>query len=335
MQPPPRKRIVLIVGPGTLPSQGRDRMDLTHYNVRFSHKGRLSGAEILAALPELQDFADVAVDPAAPPPVATHADLCGLAVHVQAVVDGADVDGVVFAQGTNTLEETAFFLNLTLATRKPVVVVAAQRPFTAISTDAHLNLVNAVRVAACDAAASLGVLAVANSEINAARDVTKTSTFQVQTFRSRGVGLLGYADADRIVFYRAPTRRHTWNSEFHAIPATGRLPCVDILYAHTGARAGLARAAVALGAEGLVVAGIGAGALGLFADELKVLAREGVCVVRSARVGEGRVIPTGNAHEEGMIAADNLNPQKAALLLALALTRTRDVSRMQTMFDTY
>jgi L-asparaginase len=132
---------------------------------------------------------------------------------------------------------------------------------TAISTDAHLNLVNAIRVAACADAQGKGVVTVTNSEINAARDVTKTSTFQVQTFRSRDLGLLGYADADRVVFYRAPLRRHTTLSEFD-IMAINMLPKVEILYPHTGTNPALARAAVALGAQGLVIAGIGAGGLG-------------------------------------------------------------------------
>ena len=226
-------------------------------------------------------------------------------------------------QGTNTLEETAFFLNLVLKTAKPVVVVGAQRPFTAVSTDAHLNLANAVRVAACAEARGKGVMVVTNSEINAGRDVTKTFTFQVQTFRSRDLGVLGYADADRIVFYRTPTRIHTEGSEFTLADADN-LPKVEVLYGHTGADPRLARAAVDLGARGLVIAGIGAGAMGLYLDTLVALAREGVKVVRSARVGEGRVIAIGNTHEEGTIAADNLNPQKAAILLAFAMARGKD-----------
>ena len=173
-----------------------------------------------------------------------------------------------------------------------------------------------------------------NSEINAGRDVTKTSTFQLQTFRSRDLGVLGYADADRIVFYRAPLRRHTLRSEFD-INAIDSLPAVEVLYSHTGSNPGLARAAVALGAVGLVVAGVGAGALGVYADEIRALVGEGVVVVRSARVGEGRVLATGNAHVDGTIAADNLNAQKAALLLALALTKTRDAAVIQAMFDEY
>lgn len=327
-------RVCLVVCPGTLPSQGIHRFDISHYNVRYSGKGRLTARQMLEQLPELSGFADLEPDENEPFPVATHADLARFARHMQSVVDRADIDGAVVVQGTNTLEETAFFLNLVLKTAKPVVVVGSQRPFTAVSTDAHLNLANAIRVAACEEARGKGVLVVTNSEINAGRDVTKTFTFQVQTFRSRDLGVLGYADADRIVFYRTPTRIHTLASQFTLADADN-LPKVEVLYGHTGADPRLARAAVDLGAKGLVIAGIGAGAMGLYLDTLVALAREGVKIVRSARVGEGRVIATGNTHEEGTIAADNLNPQKAAILLAFAMARGKDNSAIQAIFDTY
>ena len=157
------------------------RFDIAHYNERFSGEGRLDGRAILAMLPEISDVAHVVADGVEPSPVATHGDLARFARRVQGVADDESVDGVVIVQGTNTLEETAFFLNLALKTQKPVVIVGAQRPFTAVSTDAHLNLANAVRVAACPEAWGKGVLVATNSEINAARDVTKTFTFQVQT----------------------------------------------------------------------------------------------------------------------------------------------------------
>jgi L-asparaginase len=329
-----KARVSLIVCPGTLPSQGAHRFDITHYNVRHSGKGRLSAREMLAHLPELAEFADIEPDENEPFPVATHANLARFARHVQSIVDRADIDGAVVVQGTNTLEETAFFLNLVIKSTKPVIVVGAQRPFTAVSTDAHLNLANAIRVAACPEAHGKGVLVVANSEINAGRDVTKTFTFQVQTFRSRDLGVLGYADADRVIFYRTPTRIHTANSEF-TLNDADNLPQVEILYGHTGADPRLARAAVDLGAKGLVIAGIGAGAMGVYLDTLTALAAEGVKIVRSARVGEGRVLATGNTHEEGTIAADNLNPQKAAILLAFAMARGKDNAAIQAIFDTY
>jgi L-asparaginase len=329
-----KARVSLVVCPGTLPSQGINRFDITHYNIRHSGKGRLTAREMMAQLPEIEGFADVEPDENEPFPVATHADLARFARHMQGVLDRPEIDGAVVVQGTNTLEETAFFLNLVLKTSKPLIVVGAQRPFTAVSTDAHLNLVNAVRVAACPHAHGLGVLVVTNSEINAGRDVTKTFTFQVQTFRSRDLGVLGYADADRIVFYRTPTRIHTMTSQFTLADAD-KLPKVEILYGHTGADPRLARAAIDLGAKGLVIAGIGAGAMGVYLDTCVALAADGIKIVRSARVGEGRVLAVGNAHEEGTIGADNLNPQKAAILLAFAMAHDMDNADIQSIFDTY
>jgi L-asparaginase len=164
--------------------------------------------------------------------------------------------------------------------------------------------------------------------------VTKTNTYRVHTFRSRDLGILGYADGDRIVFYRAPTRRHTHQSEFD-VDQIGDLPRVDIIYVFTGARPDLAHAAVQAGAQGLVIAGSGAGSTGEMRKELAKIAAQGTVVVRSARVGDGRVIRDDNWQEPGMVAADNLSPHKAAWLLSLALTKTRDPDVIQRMFDEY
>jgi len=328
------RSVRLLIGPGTLPSQGVDRLDMLRYGVWISGRKPLDGHALLAAVPEIAAFATVTVDDGNPHPIGTPDDLKALALRVEALARAPDVDGIVFVQGTNSIEENAYFLNLTVRTGKPVVVTGAQRPFTALSSDGPLNLLNAVRVAACEEARGKGVLVVANGEINAARDVTKTDTYRLQTFRSRELGILGYADPDRIVFYRAPTRRHTTQSVFD-LAGAGALPRVDIVYVTTGARADLAEAAVKLGAQGLVIAGSGAGSTGDMRKPLAELVKQGVAVVRSARVGDGRVIRDDNWQEPGMIAADNLSPQKAAVLLALALTRTRDPDAIQEFFDTY
>ena len=234
-------RIQLVIGPGTLPSQGRDRMDLTHYSEKLSGRPRLDGAAMLAALPEIASLAHVTVDDANPHEMAKPDELRALGLYMDALMKRDDVDGAVWVQGTNSLEETAFFLNLVVHTDKPLTVVGAQRPFTAISTDAHLNLYNAIRVAACAEAGGKGVLVVTNSEINAARDVTKTFTYQVQTFRSRDLGVLGYVDPDRVAFYRAPVRRHTAHSDFDltgvaTMPARRNLVCACRRQSGHGAR---------------------------------------------------------------------------------------------------
>jgi L-asparaginase len=268
-------------------------------------------------------------------PFDTAEDLKALSLRINGHLNDPDITGIVFTHGTNTIEETAYFLNLTLKSDRPMVIVGAQRPFTTLSSDGPLNLLNAIRVAANPASRGKGVLVVLNDEINAAREVTKTNTYRVQTFQSRDLGLLGYADPDRIVYYRAPTRKHTTQTEFD-LTQINSFPRVDILYAHTGNDGELAKASVALGAKGLVIAGVGAGHAQNARRVLKELSDEqGVRIVRSARLGAGRVIRDDNWQEPGFIAADNLNPQKARILLQLALTKTADPDEIQRMFDEY
>jgi L-asparaginase len=328
------RSIRLLLGPGTLPSQGVDRLDMLRYGVWISGMQPLDGHALLKAVPEIAQFANVTVDDGNPHPMATFDDLKKLALHIEKLAGDPSVDGIVFVQGTNSIEENAYFLNLTVRTNKPVIVTGAQRPFTGLSSDGPINLLNAIRVAASDEAKGKGVLVVTNGEINAARDVTKTDTYRLQTFRSRELGVLGYADVDKIEFYRAPVRRHTQDSVFD-LSKVGAMPRVDIIYVFTGARADLAEAAVKLGAKGLVIAGSGAGSAGDMRKPLAEIVKQGVAVVRSARVGEGRVVRDDNWQEPGMIAADNLNPQKAAVLLSLALTKTRDPDEIQKFFDLY
>ena len=323
-----------MIGPGTLPGQGVDRMDMLRYAEWVSGRKPLTGNELLAALPEIGRIAKVEVDDKNPHPIDSAKALQAIAGRMELVARRPEVGGIVFVQGTNSIEETAYFLNLTVHADKPIVVTGAQRPFTALGSDGPLNLIDAIRVAASSEARGVGVLVVANSEINAARDVTKTNTYRLQTFRSRDLGILGYTDPDQIVFYRMPTRRHTINSEFD-IANLERLPRVDVIYVFTGARADLANAAVNAGAQGLVIAGSGAGSTGEMRKELGKLAAQGVVIVRSSRVGDGRVVRDDNWQEPGMVAADNLSPHKAAWLLTLALTRTRDPDAIQRMFDEY
>jgi L-asparaginase len=329
----PLPRIRLLVGPGTLPSRGKDRMDFTNY--RRSGRPRMTAAELLAEIPEVEQTASVEAEDGAPHEVATLEDIRKLATRVNELLQRPDLDGLVFVQGTNTLEETAYFLTLTVHSTKPVVVTGAQRPFTALSSDAPLNLFNAIRTAAHPESRGKGVVVVTNDEINCARDVTKTSTYKVQTFRSRDLGLIGYADPDRVLYYRTPTRRHTVGSEF-SVEGVKTLPRVDILYVYTGTRPGIAEAAVQAGARGLVIDGIGAGAAGnLHAECTEIAASRRAVVVRSARVGEGRVLSDSGWHERNMVAADNLSAQKAAVLLSLALTKTNEPDEIQRIFDEY
>ncbi len=268
-----------------------------------------------------------------------------LATRTQAALENPEISGVVITHGTDTMEETAFFLNLVVSADKPVVLVGAMRPATAISADGPMNLYNAVAVAAHPDTRARGVLVVANDEIHFAREVAKTNTTQVGTFASGHRGLAGLVHAGRLHLYAPPVRRHTSGSEFAARPPTGEtpgprraLPRVDIVYAHAGMGRELIDAAVQADARGLVIAGMGDGNLGAVALAAAAeAAKAGVAVVRSSRAGGGVVERNIEVDDDGLgfIAADELNPQKARVLLMLALTRTRDVRVLQQFFFTY
>jgi L-asparaginase len=232
-----------------------------------------------------------------------------------------DLAGFAILHGTATLEETAFFLNLTLAIPQTVVLVGAQRPVSALGTDAGINLVNALRVAGSSVTRNLGVLVVLNDEIHAARDVVKTSTYRQQTFRSLDFGALGHVDGDGIHIYRKPAREHAPNGAFASMTNLD-LPRVDIIMSYAGADGVLIDAAVAAGARGLVSAGLAPGLT--TPGERKALERaasSGIVVVQCSRAASGRVGRRRYLSEAGMIAGEDFSPQKARILLSLALAR--------------
>ncbi len=260
-----------------------------------------------------------------------------LAARAQAALAEPDIAAVVITHGTDTMEETGYFLNLVVHSAKPVVLVGAMRPATEISADGPMNLYNAVAVAVHPAARGRGVLVVANDEIHFAREVSKTNTTQVGTFKATHRGLAGLVHAGRLHLYAPPVRRHTTESEFSVGPATV-LPRVDIVYAYAGMGRELIDAAVRAGAKGLVIAGVGDGNLNTVAlAATAAAARAGVAVVRSSRTGGGVVERNLEISDDelGFIAADELNPQKARVLLMLGLTRTADPAALQEMFFTY
>jgi L-asparaginase len=247
-----------------------------------------------------------------------------------------DLAGIVILHGTASLEETAYFLSLTAKIDLPIVVVGAQRPASALSSDAGMNLANAIRTAACPASKGMGVLVLLNDEIQAARDVTKTSTFRLQTFRTADFGVLGHADGDAIVYYRKPLRRTAPDTEFD-VRTRDALPRVDIVYSYIGSDGTASRAFVAAGAKGVVSAGFAPGFAG--SGEATVLAeaitKTGLVVVQSTRAGSGRTVRTTKLRELGFLAADNLTPQKARILLSLALTVSNDPVEIERMFAVY
>jgi L-asparaginase len=251
------------------------------------------------------------------------------------VRDQPGLSGIVITHGTSSLEESAYFLNLVLKVDVPVVLVGAQRPASALSGDGGLNLVNAVRVAASPEARGMGVLVLMNDEINAARDVAKLSTMRVQAFQSPDFGLLGQADGDRVSFYRRPLRRSAPDTEFD-IRGLAALPRVDIQYAYVGSDGAAVRAFIAAGARGIVSAGFAPGFPGpADAEALGEAMQAGIVVVQSTRAGSGRAYPERWSREGRFLSADNLTPQKARLLLALALTVTDDPVEIARIFATY
>jgi L-asparaginase len=243
--------------------------------------------------------------------------------------------GIVITHGTASLEETAYFLSLTLKIAIPVVLVGAQRPASALSGDGPMNIVNAIRVAADPGARGLGALVLLNDEIQAARDVTKTSTLRMQTFRTADFGVLGHADGDMIAWYRKPIRKIAPDTEFD-VRGMEALPRVDIAYCYAGADGAAIDAFVAAGAKGIVTAGFAPGYVTpamVKAGEAAVAA--GVKVVLSSRAGSGRTFRTQRGDKSGFISADNLTPQKARILLSLALTKGLDDDGIRRAFATY
>jgi len=260
-----------------------------------------------------------------------------LARRVNELAAMSDVAGIVITHGTDTIEETAYFLNLVVKSRKPVVLTAAMRPSTALSADGPLNFFNAVAVAANKDAAGRGVLVVVNDWIHGGSSLTKTSTTAVQTFLSPIRGLIGTVAYGEAEFYRGPVGRNTVDSEF-SLNGVATLPRVDIIMAYENMDGALIDAAVASGARGLVIAGVGNGNMTKAAvDALAAQAKKGIVCVRSSRVPTGRVGRNVEVNDDelGLVASLELNPQKARVLLRLALTKTKDAKQIQRYFDEY
>jgi L-asparaginase len=262
--------------------------------------------------------------------------LLKLAKRINELTRSNDVDGIVITHGTDTMEESAFFLNLTVKTDKPVVMVGSMRPSTAVSADGPLNLYNAVGVAADPKAKGRGVMVVMNDWIHGAHSLTKTSTTAVQTFMSPVRGLVGIAAYGKNDFYTTPQWAHTTKSEFDIATVT-TLPRVDIIFAYEDMSPALIDAS-ATGAKGIVIAGVGNGNMNKASvDAAANAVKKGVVVVRSSRVATGSVGRNVELDDDklGFIASDELNPQKARILLTLALLKQHTPKEIQDMFYKY
>ncbi|AKZ61563.1 L-asparaginase [Herbaspirillum hiltneri N3] len=260
-----------------------------------------------------------------------------LSKRVNTLLAQSDVDGIVITHGTDTIEETAYFLDLTVHSKKPVVIVGSMRPSTAISADGPINLYNAVLLAGSQEAIGKGVLVTLNDQINAAREVTKTNTSTLDTFKTPELGFLGYIQGSKPFFYRQSTRKHTVDSEFD-ISKLDVLPQVDIVYGYANMNPIALNAFVAAGAKGIIHAGVGDGSLNnTVAPSLSEARKKGVVIVRASRVGQGIVARNGEADDDKLdfVVSDTLNAQKARILLMLALTKTSDTKAIQKIFYSY
>jgi len=260
-----------------------------------------------------------------------------LANRINELLATDDVDGIVITHGTDTQEETAFFLNLVVKSNKPVVTTGSMRPSTAVSAEGPLNLYNAVAIAADKKAIGYGVLVVMNDQIHSAHGVTKTNTTSVQTFMSPMHGLTGAVIYGQHEFYSKPHGIHTTDSEF-SVEGITKLPRVDIIYASVDSPADLIDFSIKAGAKGIVIAGVGNGNMnGASLAACKKAAENGIVIVRSTRVPTGYVLRNAevNDDENSTIASDELNAQKSRVLLMLALQKDRSLEDIQKLFYTY
>lgn len=338
----------LLAAPGAAPllETGREaalprvRLIATGGTISNQAGGRLSPDELVALVPDLDGLVDAETEAFAnvPSNALTLDQWVRLARRIdQVFAADADLAGVVVTSGTDTLEELAFFLHLTVRRARPVVVVGAMRRPESLGYDGAANLRQAFRTAAAAGSRGRGVLVVLNGAIHSAREVTKTDAANLHAFDTRGYGVLGIVARDRVVYYRGIERRHTVTSEFD-VSGVGRLPRVDVVMAYQGASGDLIRAAVDRGADGVVIAGAGAGSTSPGQrDAIAYADARGVFVVMTTRTGRGRIAPrrAGGARPQRRISGEDLAPVKARILLMLALGKTRDAAGIQRIFGEY
>lgn len=302
--------------------------------------GRLTAEELVNSMPGLERFVRPEFEQFANTSSAalTLKQWVDLANRINTLLtEDSDLSGIVVTSGTDTLEETAYFLDLTLHTEKPVVVVGSMRNPSTLGYEGAANLLDGYRVAADPASRGKGVLVVLNDEINSARDVTKTDAHRLDTFQSRDYGILGVVDADRVVYYRDVVKRHTSRSEFD-VSHLDTLPRVDVVMTYQGASGDVIKAIVDQGARGIVIASAGAGATSGTQDEgIRYAIDKGVFVVTTTRTGSGRIASRsrGSSGTRFQIQGEDLAPVKARILLMLALTKTKDGADIQRMFTEY
>jgi L-asparaginase len=324
-------RIAILATGGTIVSSATTTTGTIDYTVTDTVH------DLIAAVPEAASIANLVGEQICnlPSQDISNATLLTLARRINTLFESGTADGIVVTHGTDTLEETAYFLNLTVRSPKPVVVVGAMRPATALSADGPLNLYNAVRLAASPEAQDRGVMVVMNDRIAGARSITKTHTIAPDAFSAGELGYLGLFAGEAIRFENRSLRCHTRASEF-ILDGLDELPAVEILFGYQSMTGTFFDAAIASGARGIVFAAPGNGSLCHAAKAgANRLLQHGIVFVNASRVGAGLVTLKPDDEENGIIAADSLNPQKARILLSLALTVTDERARIQQMFATY
>jgi L-asparaginase len=326
-----RPKVHILGTGGSISGIGPHRLDYTLYP---DSGKKLTIEQLLARIPEARELAELSGEDVLQvgSPSIGPAQWLQLQERIEALFAKATA-GIVITHGTATLEETAYFLHLTVKSERPVVITGAMRPPSAVGTDADLNLLDAIRLAAAPEAAGRGVLTLLNNEIQSARDVTKSNAFRVDTFHSRDFGVLGYVDSDaRVLFYRSVTRAHTTATPFD-VRGRKDLPRVDIVHSYAGADGVLVDALTERRPAGMVLVGFGGGSYpAAFLDAGKRAVKAGIPVVLATRSWNGRVVTTPKKDADGFIVCDDLMPQKARILLMLALTVTRERAAIQEMF---
>ncbi|MFZ7783694.1 type II asparaginase [Bacillus velezensis] len=323
--------IKILATGGTIAGAAPSKTSATEYR-----PGAIGVDALIQAVPEIKEAAHVSGEQVVNigSQNMNNETLLKLAKRVNKLLKSDDTDGIVITHGTDTLEETAYFLNLTVKSDKPVVVAGSMRPSTAIGADGPSNLYNAVKTAAAPEAKGKGTLVVLNDRIASARYVTKTNTTATDTFKSEEMGYIGTI-ADDVYFNNIITRKHTKDTDFK-IDKLDKLPQVDIIYGYQNDGSYLFEAAAKSGAQGIIFAGPGNGSMSDAALKGAVKSvKSGLAVVRSTRTGNGAVTPNREYEKDHLTASNSLNPQKARILLMLALTKTHDPKRIQTYFNEY
>ena len=326
-----RKKIVVLATGGTIAGTGRSGSTMEY------HAG---GLDISALISETQNISDLAW---IIPEQFCNIDSCDmttskwikLAKHINEIARDEEIDGIVVTHGTDTLEETAYFLNLTVKTSKPIILTGSMRPSTALSADGPLNLYQAVSLACSEEAIGKGVMVVFSEGIYSARDVQKSHCFNASAFSQKDLGCMGYMRDQLAVFYNQSIKKHTVETEFD-IDKVKELPNVKIAYFYADASEEILDY-LAKDSDGIVICGAGCGMFSeRWANKIKGIINMGIPVVRTTRVCNGAIINDGvpyDLHE--IISGDTLPAQNARVLLALALTKTYDTKEIQAMFEKY